>query len=88
MEDVKRHDVALREEAFSHRLLEVSHVAIRLSVSSSYVRRLVRAGKLPHVRVGERQIRIEREALEAFIASRRSHLTSLDQSDGTTPTPN
>lgn len=58
----------------SERLLEVAHVAHRLSVSQEYVRRLVRLGKLPAVRL-ERRIRIDPHDLAVFIDRRRSHAT-------------
>jgi excisionase family DNA binding protein len=52
------------------RLLEVSHVAHRLSASQEYVRRLIREHKLPAIRLGARW-RVDPRDLEAFIESHR-----------------
>jgi excisionase family DNA binding protein len=52
------------------RLLEVSHVAHRLSVSDEYVLRLIRGKKLPAIRLGIRY-RIDQADLEAFIKASR-----------------
>jgi excisionase family DNA binding protein len=48
------------------RLLEVSHVAHRLSVGPDYVWRLIRDGKLKAIRLGTRY-RIKPAELEAWI---------------------
>lgn len=53
------------------RLLEVAHVAHRLSVSDDFVRRLIRDGKLQAIRMGRRW-RIDPVALEAFIDRQRT----------------
>lgn len=53
------------------KLLEVAHVAHRLGVSQEFVRRLLREGKLPAVRLGRRW-RIDPDVLEAFINSQRT----------------
>ena len=44
----------LAESPRAGRLLEVSHVAHRWSVSQEFVRRLIRSGQLPAVLVGTR----------------------------------
>lgn len=68
---VREADAEIRR---AERLLEVAHVAHRLNVSQEYVRRLVRRGKLPAIRL-ERRIRIEPADLDAFIRQRRCHAT-------------
>lgn len=68
---------AARETARAERLLEVAHVAHRLSVSPEYVRRLVRRGQLPAIRLA-RQIRIDPRDLDAFIDARRAHATGCN----------
>jgi excisionase family DNA binding protein len=52
------------------RLLEVVHVAHRLSVSIEYVRRLIRTHQLKAIRLGRRW-RIDQADLEAWIDARR-----------------
>jgi excisionase family DNA binding protein len=52
--------------AAMQRLLEVSHVAHRLSVSPEFVRRLIRAKKLPAIRL-ETRWRVDAVDLEAYI---------------------
>jgi excisionase family DNA binding protein len=54
------------------RLLEVSAVAHRLSVSPEYVRDLIRDKKLPAIRLG-RYWRVDPRDLEAFIDRQRQH---------------
>jgi excisionase family DNA binding protein len=51
-------------------LLEVSHVAHRLSLSEDYVRDLIKAKQLPAIRFGVRY-RVDPADLEAFIEARR-----------------
>jgi excisionase family DNA binding protein len=51
-------------------LLEVFHVARRLSASEEFVRREIRAGRLPAVRLGARW-RVDPLDLEAYIDARR-----------------
>jgi len=53
------------------RLLEVAHVAHRLSASQEFVRRLIREGKLKAIRIGRRW-RIDPADLEAFIDAQRT----------------
>jgi len=53
-------------------LLSPAQVATRLGLSTKSVRRLAAAGTLPAVRLSERVVRFEPEAVEAFIASRRT----------------
>lgn len=52
------------------RLLEVSLVAHRLSVSPRYVRQLIRDKKLPVVRLGQR-LRVEAADLQAYVDAQR-----------------
>ena len=52
------------------RLLEVQHVAHRLSASQEFVRRLIREGKLEAIRLGTRW-RVDPAALQAFIDQQR-----------------
>lgn len=51
-------------------LLEVSHVAHRLSASEEYVRQLIRGRKLAAIRLGTRY-RVDPKDLQAFIDSKR-----------------
>jgi excisionase family DNA binding protein len=51
-------------------LLEVQHVAHRLNVGPEFVRRLIRSGDLPHIRVGKRY-RVDARDLEVWIATHR-----------------
>jgi excisionase family DNA binding protein len=57
------------------RLLEVSHVAHRLSASQEYVRRLIREHKLPAIRLGTRW-RVDPHDLEAFIEAHRQQIAA------------
>jgi excisionase family DNA binding protein len=52
------------------RLLEVSHVAHRLSMSEGFVRQMIREGKLAAIRFGARW-RIDPTDLQAFIDKQR-----------------
>ena len=51
-------------------LLEVSHVAHRLSTSQDYVWALIKSGQLPAIRLG-RRLRIDPVDLQAFIDKQR-----------------
>ena len=51
------------------RLLEAEDVADYLGVRTDWVYREVRAGRLPHIRLG-RAVRFRRESIEAWIESR------------------
>lgn len=51
-------------------LLEVSHVAHRLSSSQEFVRKLIRDGKLAAIRLGTRW-RVDPADLQAFIDAQR-----------------
>jgi excisionase family DNA binding protein len=53
------------------RLLEVAHVAHRLSASQEYVRRLIRERKLQAIRLGTRW-RVDPVDLQAFIDQQRA----------------
>jgi len=53
-------------------LLEVSHVAHRLSVSQDFVRRLIRDKKIAAIQLGTRW-RIDPMDLQAFIDAQRRH---------------
>lgn len=57
-----------RSESAS-RLLEVEDVATFLGMRTDWVYREVRAGRLPHIRLG-RAVRFRRESIEAWIQSR------------------
>ncbi len=52
------------------KLLEVSHVAHRLSVSPGFVRQLIRDKKLAAIRLGTR-LRVDPLDLQAFIDAQR-----------------
>lgn len=52
------------------RLLEVAHVAHRLSASQEFVRRLIREKKLAAIRLGTRY-RVDPGDLQAFIDAQR-----------------
>ena len=49
-------------------LLTIKQVASILSLSEMYVYRLTEAGKLPSVRIGKHAVRVERGALERWVA--------------------
>lgn len=51
------------------RLLEVEDVANYLGMRTDWVYREVRAGRLPHIRLG-RAVRFRRESIEAWLESR------------------
>jgi len=51
-------------------LLEVAHVAHRLSASQEYVRELIRKGRLPAIQIG-RRYRVDPVDLKAFIDKHR-----------------
>lgn len=53
------------------RLLEVSHVAHRLSASQEFVRRLIRDGRLAAIRIGTRW-RVDPRDLETYIDACRT----------------
>lgn len=55
-------------------LLTLSQVADRLQVSLSDVRRKIRAGILPSIRLGPRQVRVLTSDLQAYVESRRRPL--------------
>lgn len=50
------------------RFLEVSHIARRLSTSQEFVRRLIREGRLPAIRMGTRY-RVTERAYDAYVAA-------------------
>lgn len=50
--------------------LPVSEAATHLSVSEATIRRAIRAGKLPHIRLG-RLVRVAVDDLDAFAAAHR-----------------
>jgi excisionase family DNA binding protein len=52
-------------------MLDLSQVAARLNVSRNGVRSLIRYSGLPAIVLNARTIRIEADALENWIASRR-----------------
>lgn len=60
----------------SERLLTIEKVASFLQVSPSSVYRWIKAGKLPAIKLGHRQVRVRQTDLEAYI---RSHLTTPAQ---------
>lgn len=55
-------------------LLTLSQVAERLQVSLSDVRRKIRAGVLPSIRLGPRQVRVLVSDLQVYVKSRRRPL--------------
>lgn len=61
-------------DANADRLLEVAQAARRLGMSFEYVRRQIRAGKLPALRFG-RLYRIKSADLDAYIEARRLDAT-------------
>ncbi len=61
--------VAPAVAAAEPRLLEVQDVADYLGVRTDRVYREVRAGRLPHIRLG-RAVRFRRESIEAWVDSR------------------
>lgn len=59
----------VRPAGDSARLLEAEDVANYLGVRTDWVYREVRAGRLPHIRLG-RAVRFRSESIEAWIDSR------------------
>lgn len=51
------------------RLLEAEDVARYMGMTTDWVYREVRAGRLPHIRLG-RYVRFRRESIEAWLRSR------------------
>lgn len=64
--------------------LTIDEVAERWHYSADSVRRLIRAGKLPCIRVGPRKVLVPFEDVEAYEQTAR--LASLSQADQTTET--
>jgi excisionase family DNA binding protein len=58
-------------------LLEVNHVAHRLSASPGFVRRLIRESKLPALRLGGRW-RVDQRDLQTFITALRVEIASRE----------
>jgi excisionase family DNA binding protein len=52
------------------RLISVNEAAARLGLSPLTIRRLIRCGKLPHVRPTPRTVRLRETDLEAFLQAR------------------
>jgi len=63
------------------RLLEVAHVAHRLSASPWFVRQLIRSKALPAIRLGARW-RVDPRDLEAYIDRHRHHADPPEQHRG------
>lgn len=63
------------------RLLEVQHVAHRLSASQEFVRRLIREKKLAAIRLGTRW-RVDPNDLQAFIDAQRVESQANGNGDG------
>ncbi len=55
------------------KLLKIPEVAETLAISVAELRRIIRAGAIPVVVLGPRMKRIERSALDSYIASRRTY---------------
>lgn len=51
-------------------LLTVAEVAATLRLNPQTIRNWIDAGKLPHVRLGERRVRVWRSDYQAFIGER------------------
>ena len=60
------------------RLLEVAQVAHRLNMGEAFVRRLIRAGKLPAHRIGK-QLRVDPVKLQAYIDQQELKAGVLEQ---------
>lgn len=58
-----------KPETIERAALKLSDAATYLSVSVDTVRRLVRAGEIPHARVGN-GIRVRRSDIDAYLESR------------------
>lgn len=59
----------LAETGRASRLLEADDVANYLGMRTDWVYREVRAGRLPHIRLG-RAVRFRRESIEAWLEAR------------------
>ncbi len=63
-------DVAGREDRVaSSRLLEADDVARYIGMTTDWIYREVRAGRMPHIRLG-RCVRFRRESIDAWLAAR------------------
>ena len=63
-------DVVLREgQAAPDRLLEAEDVARYIGMTADWVYREVRAGRMPHIRLG-RYVRFRRESIDAWLQAR------------------
>ncbi|MBA3509769.1 MAG: helix-turn-helix domain-containing protein [Thermoleophilaceae bacterium] len=62
-------------EALSEPLLDATAAAELLAVRPSWIYEAVRAGRLPHVKIG-RHIRFLRSDLESWVATRRVGVTT------------
>ncbi len=63
-------DVAVRDDHVApSRLLEVDDVARYIGMTADWVYREVRAGRMPHIRLG-RYVRFRRESIDAWLAAR------------------
>jgi excisionase family DNA binding protein len=64
--------------------LTVAEVAELLKLNQQTIRNWIDAGKLPHVRVGERRVRIKRADLDALIEAGSTGSTSPAVQEGPT----
>jgi excisionase family DNA binding protein len=63
-------DVAVRDDQVApNRLLEADDVARYIGMTADWVYREVRAGRMPHIRLG-RYVRFRRESIDAWLAAR------------------
>jgi len=63
-------DVALRDgQTAPGRLLEADDVARYIGMTADWVYREVRAGRMPHIRLG-RYVRFRRESIDAWLVAR------------------
>ncbi len=77
-EDVSTADnvaAPVRASERASRLLEAEEVAEYLGMRTDWVYREVRAGRLPHIRLG-RAVRFRRESLDAWLESRERGASS------------
>jgi excisionase family DNA binding protein len=73
----------------SDELMTVADVAALLKLNQQTIRNWIDAGKLPHLRVGERRVRVYRSDLDRFLAGAATVVAEPPPSiwDGVVPAP-
>ena len=59
-------------------LLSTEELAVHLGVSKDSIRRLVRSGELPCIRLGERMIRFREADVAAYLDAKEAHDEAIE----------